>query len=232
MQVGTPHDGPGGDPGGALERPGPLQADPRVDGPAAPDGPPDRGGDSTPTWTSEPGDTEDGRSAADATPSVPARRLRAEDLPGDGHPTVAVGPDGRTGVGAERREPGDDAAADGSLRASAQSPGGDGVSDAGTSLGASSAWELPDGAAELPGEAPGFGDAGAAGSTEEEWPEDVESYLQSKYTLVSVTAKRARQLLAGSPARVDSLSEKPVTVALEELAQGKLYFERIRESAG
>lgn len=65
---------------------------------------------------------------------------------------------------------------------------------------------------------------------DEEWATDVESaYLQSKYTLVSVAAKRARQLLGGSKRRVDSLSEKPVTVALEELASGKLYFERTRD---
>ena len=65
----------------------------------------------------------------------------------------------------------------------------------------------------------------------EEWAEDVESsYLQSKYTLVSVAAKRARQILDGSAARVETLSEKPVTIALEELSQGKLYFERIQEA--
>ena len=72
--------------------------------------------------------------------------------------------------------------------------------------------------------------AEAWSEADEEWATDVESaYLQSKYTLVSVAAKRARQLLGGSKRRVDSLSEKPVTVALEELASGKLYFERTRD---
>ncbi len=65
-------------------------------------------------------------------------------------------------------------------------------------------------------------------SEEPAWAEDT-SYLQSKYTLVSVAAKRARQLLEGKPRAVDSLSEKPLTVALEELAQGKLYFERLAD---
>ena len=70
----------------------------------------------------------------------------------------------------------------------------------------------------------------AAWTEGDEWVEDIDSaYLQSKYTLVSVAAKRARQLLGGSKRRVDSLSEKPVTVALEELSQGKLIFERTRE---
>lgn len=64
----------------------------------------------------------------------------------------------------------------------------------------------------------------------EDWVEDVErAYLESKYTLVSVAAKRARQILNGSKRRVESLSEKPVTLALEELSQGKLYFERTRD---
>ena len=85
-------------------------------------------------------------------------------------------------------------------------------------------------AAELVGEAPALG-AEQGEASGEEWAEDVESsYLQSKYTLVSVAAKRARQILDGSAARVETLSEKPVTVALEELSQGKLYFERMREA--
>ena len=90
--------------------------------------------------------------------------------------------------------------------------------------------------AEVTGEAAALtaeqGGAVTGGADEiEEWAEDVESsYLQSKYTLVSVAAKRARQILDGSAARVETLSEKPVTVALEELSQGKLYFERMREA--
>ncbi len=73
------------------------------------------------------------------------------------------------------------------------------------------------------------GEAGfPEGFDEAEWEDGVDAaYLQSKYTLVSVAAKRARQILAGSQRRVESLSEKPVTVALEELSAGKLYFERI-----
>lgn len=74
--------------------------------------------------------------------------------------------------------------------------------------------------------------AGQAGGWAEvdDWSEEIDAaYLQSKYTLVSVAAKRARQLLDGSKRRVESLSEKPVTIALEELSQGKLIFERIRD---
>ncbi len=94
----------------------------------------------------------------------------------------------------------------------------------------------PEGQAEQPVAEPEVTSPAAAPAAEdwpdadEEWAAEVESaYLQSKYTLVSVAAKRARQLLGGSKRRVDSLSEKPVTVALEELASGKLYFERTRD---
>jgi DNA-directed RNA polymerase subunit omega len=71
------------------------------------------------------------------------------------------------------------------------------------------------------------GHLGASG--QQEWADEVESssYLQSKYTLVSVAAKRARQLLEGRPPRVQTDARKPVSIALEELMQGKLYFERL-----
>lgn len=82
-------------------------------------------------------------------------------------------------------------------------------------------------AEDLPAEAEPVADEA---SGEGEWVQEVESsYLQSKYTWVSVAAKRARELLDGSKPRVESLSDKPVTVALEELAQGKLYFERVQD---
>lgn len=53
--------------------------------------------------------------------------------------------------------------------------------------------------------------------------------VDSKYTLVVAAAKRGRDLLIGKPRQVDSHSNKPVTVALEELDAGKLFYERTRE---
>ncbi len=50
--------------------------------------------------------------------------------------------------------------------------------------------------------------------------------VDSKYTLVIVAAKRGRDLQDGKPKLVDSRSNKPVTIALEELVAGKLFFER------
>ncbi|NLG85788.1 MAG: DNA-directed RNA polymerase subunit omega [Firmicutes bacterium] len=43
--------------------------------------------------------------------------------------------------------------------------------------------------------------------------------IPNKYLLVAVTAKRARQLMEGAAPRLD-VEGKPVTIALEEVAQG------------
>lgn len=52
--------------------------------------------------------------------------------------------------------------------------------------------------------------------------------VDSRYTLVVTASKRARQLLEGAPKLVEVPSTKPVTIALQELAQDKLTYERTR----
>ncbi|HSW09635.1 MAG TPA: DNA-directed RNA polymerase subunit omega [Bacillota bacterium] len=52
--------------------------------------------------------------------------------------------------------------------------------------------------------------------------------VDSKYTLVVVAARRARQLLAGKARLVDSRSDNPVSVALEEIRAGKIWIEEAR----
>lgn len=52
--------------------------------------------------------------------------------------------------------------------------------------------------------------------------------VDSKYALVVTAAKRARQLMAGEAKLEGCASEKPVTVALEEIARGQVHCERIR----
>lgn len=47
---------------------------------------------------------------------------------------------------------------------------------------------------------------------------------ESKYTLVMVTSKRARQIVDGAKPLVDTNSSKPVTIALEELLENKLEY--------
>lgn len=125
---------------------------------------------------------------------------------------LGEGPEGREGAGA--------------VDAAAVDPAGSLAESGGVAAEGDGASGVPglDAGAELP-PAPG-----AAWPEGDEWGTDIDAaYLQSKYTLVSVAAKRARQLLAGGKRRVESMSEKPVTVALEELAQGRLIFERTRD---
>ncbi len=52
--------------------------------------------------------------------------------------------------------------------------------------------------------------------------------VDSKYTLVVFAAKRAREIMNGEDSLVDSRSNKPVTVALEEIAQGRIVYERTK----
>ena len=52
--------------------------------------------------------------------------------------------------------------------------------------------------------------------------------VDSKYTLVILSAKRARELLSGAQPLVDCKSNKPVTIALEEIAPDKITYERTK----
>lgn len=46
--------------------------------------------------------------------------------------------------------------------------------------------------------------------------------VQSRYSIVIATAKRARQLIAGDDAMVDDRGKKPLSVAVDELYKGKV----------
>lgn len=52
--------------------------------------------------------------------------------------------------------------------------------------------------------------------------------VDSRYTLVVLAAKRARQILDGDPIKVEVRSTKSVTNALEEIAEGKIYYKRVK----
>jgi len=58
--------------------------------------------------------------------------------------------------------------------------------------------------------------------------ETLREKVDSRYSLVVCASKRARQLLEGAPRLVEVDSNKPVTIALQELAQDKLTYERTR----
>lgn len=54
--------------------------------------------------------------------------------------------------------------------------------------------------------------------------------VDSKYSLVVLASKRARQLLDGEELKVQAQSTKDVTNALEEIAKGKILYSRTKES--
>lgn len=52
--------------------------------------------------------------------------------------------------------------------------------------------------------------------------------VDCKYTLAVFAAKRAREIMNGESALIESQSDKPVTIALEEIAQGKIVSQRTK----
>ncbi len=55
---------------------------------------------------------------------------------------------------------------------------------------------------------------------------DLMKTTDSRYTLVVEAAKRARQLVDGSPKLSKVNSEKEVTIAINEIAEGKITYVR------
>ena len=55
--------------------------------------------------------------------------------------------------------------------------------------------------------------------------ESLMKHVDSKYTLVTLAAKRARQLVDGDEPLVDVETTKVVSIAMEELDQGKITYE-------
>ena len=53
--------------------------------------------------------------------------------------------------------------------------------------------------------------------------------VDNRYTLVMEIAKRARQITAGSENRVVCDSNKPVTIAVNEISEDKVTYERTKE---
>ncbi len=49
-----------------------------------------------------------------------------------------------------------------------------------------------------------------------------EPVVSSRYSIVMATAKRARQLIAGEESLVPEKSNKPLSIAIDELNQGKI----------
>jgi DNA-directed RNA polymerase subunit omega len=50
----------------------------------------------------------------------------------------------------------------------------------------------------------------------------IEDRVGSRYSLVVLAAKRAKQIKEGSPVLIDTESTNPLTIAMEEIAAGKV----------
>ncbi len=61
-------------------------------------------------------------------------------------------------------------------------------------------------------------------------PDKIDAQVSSKYALVILAAKRAKQLKEGSRPRLPTDSTNPLTIALEEIAGGKVQFKFDEES--
>lgn len=59
--------------------------------------------------------------------------------------------------------------------------------------------------------------------------EDCLTYVDNRFELVLLAAKRARQLLAGAEPLVSWGNDKATVVALREIACGKLNLDKLRE---
>lgn len=53
----------------------------------------------------------------------------------------------------------------------------------------------------------------------------LEEKVDSRFTLVVLAARRAKQLREGAPRLIDTPSTNPLTIALEEIAAGKVTFQ-------
>lgn len=52
--------------------------------------------------------------------------------------------------------------------------------------------------------------------------------IDNRYSLVVVTARRARQLIDGQNPLVDVDSTKPVTIAIHEINEGMIKYENLK----
>ncbi len=58
-----------------------------------------------------------------------------------------------------------------------------------------------------------------------------EPVVNSRYSIVMATSKRARQIIAGDEPLVNAAGKKPLSVAVEELNQGKIKILAEEEEA-
>lgn len=55
-------------------------------------------------------------------------------------------------------------------------------------------------------------------------------FIDSKFRLAILAAKRGKQLVAGAKKRVDTQAENPLTIAIEEIYKGKVKVKLLEEN--
>lgn len=60
---------------------------------------------------------------------------------------------------------------------------------------------------------------------------DLLNKIDSRYALVTITSKRARQLIEGEKPLIDTEITKPLSVAINEINDGVVTFDAIKEEA-
>jgi len=58
---------------------------------------------------------------------------------------------------------------------------------------------------------------------------DLLKKVENRFTLVTMTAKRARQLIEGEEPLVKITSNKPVTISINEINQDTITYETVKE---
>ncbi|MEQ8196394.1 MAG: DNA-directed RNA polymerase subunit omega [Clostridiaceae bacterium] len=58
---------------------------------------------------------------------------------------------------------------------------------------------------------------------------DLLKKVDNRYSLVIVSSKRARQLIDGKHPLVEVNSKKPLTIAINEINEGDLTYEQVKE---
>jgi DNA-directed RNA polymerase subunit omega len=54
-------------------------------------------------------------------------------------------------------------------------------------------------------------------------------FIDSKFRYVILVAMRAKQLVKGAKPKIDFKAENPLTLAIEEINQGKIHFHLIKK---
>jgi DNA-directed RNA polymerase subunit omega len=62
--------------------------------------------------------------------------------------------------------------------------------------------------------------------------EEIEMKIGSRYALTVLAGKRARELRDGAPRLVNTDSNNPIIIALQEIHEGKIFAENLDYSAG